>query len=253
MIAAVALMTACGPPDSVRTARDQPRDEAPSDRAEPDESSCEPAEVRALDTARVLELALASIREASGDAPSACADAAPACAGPADGARCVYELSLYPDVVRVVVRPRAEDGALVEGEAFVARDLSGIAAPARVGAQRWAVSGPVRCRGESAQRSYGAGGGPVAATEIGVTCHSADERPFRITGVTMRGPRPIEAQLTGFEPSTLAAGETRVRVTFAPVPLALRTDNAFQVTLEAGEHTLRPVAQVVTPERRRLR
>lgn len=221
-----------------------------------DEPSCQPAEVRALDTERVLALALASIREASPDAPSACRDAAPACEGPADGARCVYQLSLHPDVIRTTIWPQADDGALVEAEAFVARDLSGTLSPARIRAHRWAVEGPIRCRGESGQRSYGGGAehGPVTTTEASVTCRSTDavERPVRVTDVRLLGPRPLEAEVTTFEPSTLPPDEpTRVSIGFAPLPLALRVDNALRVTLRVGEHTLRPVAQVVTPERRR--
>jgi hypothetical protein len=226
-----------------------------------DRHPCEPDEERAVDVARVLPLAIASIREAERAAPIACADPVPACLGPADGSRCVYELALYPDVIRVMVWPRADDGAIVQAEAVLARDLSGAVAPARVEVHRWAVAGAVRCRGESDQRSYGGGPsgariGPVTTSSVRITCDNdaEAERPLRVRGVTLLGPRQAETAVRSFEPRVLSpGGRTSVTVAFEPVSLALRDNNAFRVDVEIDGRTLSPVAQVTTPERMRPR
>lgn len=223
--------------------------------------ACETEEEGSIDVAQVLAIAIASMQEEAGDAPLPCDEAFPVCSGRPDGSRCVYQLGLYPDVIRVTVWPRAEDGAVVHAEAALERDLSGQAVPPRLEAHRWAVTGDVRCEGERDQRSYGGGPsgapiGPVTTSRVRFTCDNPTEAsvPIRVVRVRKLDPRPGDAVVLSFEPGVLAPrSRTSVAVTIEPTSLALRTDNPFRIDVEIDGRMVSPVAAVVTPERHRLR
>lgn len=215
-------------------------------------NACADDDMQDLDLSRLLSLAQASIRARTSAPIGDCSAPAPRCAATPDGASCVYAVHRSPQVLRVTLWPPAVDGGVVEATALVAPDLSGTVADAEVETHRWAVAGPLRCRGESHRRSYSARTPAPTIGQLGIFCFNGGDEavPLHLSSVARSAPTPAPVSGGQLVPGTVPPrSETTLELRFDPVELVARERNAFDIRLTAGSRTLRPVAQVTVPER----